>query len=40
MQELIALSVVLLIGITGYLWNCYAAGKWLTWKEWGEFNGD
>lgn len=40
MAELIALGIVLLIAISGYLWNCRAVGRWLTWKEWGDFNGD
>jgi hypothetical protein len=40
MAELIALAVVLLIGVSGYVSNCYMAGRWLTWKQWDEFNGD
>jgi hypothetical protein len=39
-METYLLLATLLVGVAGYLWNCYAAGKWLTWKEWGEFNGD
>lgn len=38
--ELIAVFVVMLVAIGGYLWNCCAAGRLLTWKKWGEFNGD
>jgi hypothetical protein len=38
--ELIVLCVVMLVGFVGYLWNCYRAGRLLTWKEWGDFNGD
>lgn len=38
--ELITLLVVCAFGVVGYLLNCWWARKWLTWKEWGEFNGD
>jgi hypothetical protein len=40
MTELILLPVVLLVGVAGYLFNCYMAGRWLSWKDWGDFNGD
>lgn len=38
--ELLLLIVIVLVAAGGYLFNCYMAGRWLTWKEWGEFNGD
>lgn len=40
MIELLMLILTALVAVGGYLYNCYRADRWLTWKEWGEFNGD
>jgi len=38
--KVIVLAVIVVVAVGGYLFNCRAAGKLLSWKEWGEFNGD
>ena len=39
-EQMAQALIVIAIFIGGWLFNCYMAGRWLTWKEWVEFNGD